>query len=47
MSEERRSKHQMEIRMIEVKDKQSEMFLKSRCVEDDYDKTIQEVSFQP
>jgi hypothetical protein len=43
MSEERRAKHQMEIRMIEIKDTQSEMFLKSRCLEDDFEKAMQEV----
>jgi hypothetical protein len=45
MSEERRAKHSLEIKIIEVKDQQSEMFLKNRCIEDDYEKAAQEVSF--
>jgi hypothetical protein len=31
--------------MIEIKDEQSEMFLKLRCLEDDHEKAVQEVSF--
>lgn len=44
MSDERRAKHHIEIRMIEIKDEQSEMFLKQRCLEDDHEKALQEVT---
>jgi chromosome segregation ATPase len=44
MSDERRSKHESEIMMIELKDKHSEMMLKKTALQDDFEKTTQEVT---
>ena len=45
MGEERRTKHQMEIKIIETKDQLSKIFLKNRCLEDDYEKAAQELTY--
>ena len=45
MSEERRCKHEIEIKMIDLKDKYSEVMLKKTEVLDDFEKAVQELNY--
>ena len=45
VGEERRSKHQIEIKQIELKDQQSKLYLRSRCLEEDLERVTQELNY--